>query len=90
MAGIGDEAERLGQQRVPGQDRHGFPKHLVIGEAAAPEIVVVHGGQIVVDERIGVNHLECAGCGQNRLVGSPADIGCGKAEDGAQAFATGE
>ena len=34
---------------------------LVVGGLAAPEIVVVHGGQVVVDEGIGVDHLERAG-----------------------------
>jgi hypothetical protein len=33
----------------------------VAGRATAAQLVVVHRGQVVVDERVGVNQLEGAG-----------------------------
>ena len=52
------EIEGQGQQGVSCEDRHGFPVHLVVGQLPPPVVVVVHGREIVVDERIGVNQLE--------------------------------
>jgi len=46
--------EGAGLQSVAGQDGNGFAKGLVAGGLAAAEIVVVEGGQVVVDERIGM------------------------------------
>lgn len=42
------------QKRVARKDRLPFPVHLMIGRLSAAEIVVVHGGQIVVYQRIGM------------------------------------
>ena len=54
----GDEAERVGQERVPGEDRHRLAEDLVAREPPAAVVVVVHGGQVVVDQRVGVDQLE--------------------------------
>ncbi len=48
------------EQRVAGEDRHGFAEDFVAGRFAAAEIVVIERRQIVVDQRIGVDHLERA------------------------------
>src|SRR5690606_24874443 len=56
--GVGQHAEGVGQQRIAGQDRGGLVIGLVDGGAAAPQRVVVHGGQVVVDERIAMHHLD--------------------------------
>ncbi len=45
-------------QTVSGKYRDGLAKNLVSRRTAAAEVVVVEGGQIVVDERVGVQHLE--------------------------------
>ena len=50
------ESERV--QRVADEDRRCLIVRDVHGGAAATKIVVVHGRQIVVHERIGVNHLD--------------------------------
>ncbi len=55
---VGHYVERIGQQRVAGQDRGGLVERDMGGRAAAPQVVVVHGGQVVVDQRIAMNHLE--------------------------------
>ena len=62
---FGDEPEGQRQERVPGQDGDGFAEHLVVGGNAAAEVVVVHRGQVVVDQRVGVDHLHRAGGGHH-------------------------
>src|ERR1700687_4843214 len=56
-----DGFEREGQQRVSGQDGDGFAEFLVAGRLAAAQVVVVECRQVVVDQRIGVNHFDGAG-----------------------------
>ncbi len=51
----GEHLESHGEQGVAGQDRHGFPEDLVAGGTAAPQVVVVECGQIVVDQGVGVD-----------------------------------
>ena len=55
------QRERLRQQAVAGQDRHAFAEDHVAGRPSAAQRVVVHRGQVVVDQRVGVNELERAG-----------------------------
>ena len=52
--------KRPGEQPVARQQRHALPVHLVVRGFAAAQIVVVHLGHIVVNERIGVYHLQRA------------------------------
>ena len=63
------ETEGEGQQAVARQDRRRLVKGPVDGRPAAPEIVVVHRRQIVMDERVAVDALEreaapTAACGR--------------------------
>ena len=79
------EAERLGEQPVAGQDRHVLAEGHVAGGLAAAQLVVVHRRQVVVDQRVGVDHLDRRGERQH-LVGrrgraprpwrAPAPGGC--------------
>jgi hypothetical protein len=41
-----------------------LPVDLVVGGPAPPQVVVIHGGQVVVDEGIGVDVFEGQGSGQ--------------------------
>ena len=50
------EGERL--QRVAGEDRHRFAEDDVAGRTAAAQRIVVHRGQIVMDQRIGVDDFD--------------------------------
>jgi hypothetical protein len=68
----GDETKGQGQERVAGEDRHRLSEHLVVGGDAAAEVVVVHGGQIVVDERVRVDQLHRAR-GRHHVVHVAAD-----------------
>ena len=54
------QAERLGLQAVAGENRHALAVHDVRRRPPAPQIVVVHRRQIVVNQRIGVDHLDRA------------------------------
>ena len=60
-AEVGEDFVSLGLERVAGEDGGGFSEDDVAGGLAAAEVVVVERGQVVVDERIGVQHLDrCA------------------------------
>ena len=56
---VGDEPERLRLEGVPRQNGHGLPIDLVTGGPPPPEVVVIHAGQVVVNEGIGVDALQC-------------------------------
>jgi len=85
----GQHGEGLREQTVPRQDGLAFAKGYVAGGLAPPEIVIVHGREIIVDERIGVDVLEGNGAGNRRFSGSAQDLGREHAEHGADPFATG-
>ncbi len=60
-AKVGEHFIGLGLERVAGEDGGGFAEGDVAGGLAAAEVVVVERGQVVVDERIGVEHFEGGG-----------------------------
>ena len=68
----GHELERDSQKRVAGEDRRRLVERLVDRRHAAPEVVVVHRRQIVVDERIGVQAFHRRG-GDLRVAGLRAE-----------------
>jgi hypothetical protein len=53
-----DVAEGLGVEAVAGEDRDVLPVGDVARGAPAPQVVVVHRGQVVVDERVRVDELD--------------------------------
>ena len=63
-------ADRLGEEPVAGQDRNVLAVDDVRGRAPATQLVVVHRGQVVVDQGVGVDQLD-RGCRADRLGGSP-------------------
>src|SRR6185295_986602 len=89
-AALRGDLERLGEEGVAGQNRDAFAEYFVVGEFAAAVIVVVHCGQDVVNERVGVDAFDGAGQGQGVLDGTAAGFSGGEAEGGAHAFAAGE
>ena len=74
--------------------RDGFAEDDVAGGLAAAEVVVVEGGEVVVDEGVGVDHLDgCAEIGCSSSGGSLAagdHAGGFHAEDGAESLASRE
>ena len=84
------EAERLGEQAVAGQDRHVLAERDVAGRLAAAKPVVVHRREVVVDQRVGVDHLDRRG-EREHLVRRAADrLGRGEREHRPDALAAGE
>ena len=86
-----DGLEGEGLERVTGEDGDGFSEGDVAGRLAAAEIVIVECGKVVVDERVGVDHLE-RGAEVGCAIGQCASDHAGgfHAEDRAKAFASGE
>ena len=65
---------RVGQQRVSRQYRQCLAEHHMIGGFAPAHRIVVHGGQIVMNEGIGVDHFQRRGKGQRRFRVSTAQF----------------
>ena len=61
------EPKRLGEERVPGEQRDALAERDVRARASAPLGVVVHGREVVVDERERVHELE-RDCGRKRVL----------------------
>ena len=68
---VRDHVEGVGEQRVAGENGAGFIKGLVQGRTSPAQIVVVHGRQIVMDQRITMNHLKRASRAKNSFVLRP-------------------
>jgi len=62
----------------------------VVGRLAAAEVVVVHAGEVIVDEGHGVDHLDGAGSGHRGGGGAAHKLAGGDAENGAHALSAGE
>ena len=63
----GHHLKGSGQQGIPGEDRHGLAVHLVVGGSAATQVIVIHGGEVVMDQRHRVDHLQGHRRGHRRL-----------------------
>jgi hypothetical protein len=55
---MGNEPERLRLQRVSRQHGHGFSIDLVAGGPPPPEVVIIHAGQVIVNEGVGMDALQ--------------------------------
>ena len=55
-----DHGECKREECIPRKNRNAVAVYDVICRLAAPQIIIVHRGQIIVNERIRMNHLECA------------------------------
>ncbi len=82
--------ERLRVQAIAGEDRDVLAERHMTRRAAAPEGVVVHRREIVVDQRIGVDQLERRRQ-RHRLLAREADRVRGRErQDGPDALAAGQ
>ena len=83
------EGERL--QGVAGEDGRRLVELLVAGRLAAPQVVVVHGRQVVVDQRIGVHEFDRARGAQRRTTTATLNkVALGQHEKSAQPLAAAE
>jgi hypothetical protein len=79
----------VGQQGIAGEQGGRFIELAMGGGAAPAEVVVIHAGQIVMNERIRVHALHGHG-GRHGGAGGPAtQLGGSEDQDRAQPFATG-
>src|SRR5690606_27231972 len=63
---VQDDVEGGGLQGVAGEDGGGLVIGPVHGGTAPAHVVVVHAGQVVVDQAVGVNALQGAGRAEHR------------------------
>ena len=77
----GQDRKRQGLEGVAGQDGGGLVEGLVAGQAPPAQVVVVHGREVVVDQRIGVDQLDGAGGAVHHL-GCQADGAGGGVDQG--------
>ena len=76
------------QECIARQDRDPFAKNFVARGAAAAQVVVVHAGEVVMDEGIGVDTFHGAGRWEGVFSKTAADFRSREGECGAQAFAS--
>src|SRR5579885_1696203 len=88
--GGGEDLEGVGKEAVAAQRGHRLAEHLVAGGTAVPEVIVVHAGEVVVDERIVVNHLDGASKTHRPLRSAADRLARGERKDGAQALSAAE
>jgi len=89
----GEEFKGEGVEAVAGEDGEAFAVDFVVGGATAPEVVVVHGGEVIMDEGEAVDHFEGGGGGHGDAEGAVLAAGGLVAEEdegGSDAFAGAE
>ena len=79
-----------GEQPVACQHRIGFPIYLVVGGLAPAEIVIIHTGQIVVNEGVGVHHFQPTGEGEGILFPAPKQPAHRQGQGRTDPFSAGE
>lgn len=77
----------MGQKAVTREDSDSFAIDAVVCGSTPTEIIVVHAGEIVVNEGVGVNAFDGASGGNCKGLFSPNGSSSGEAEDRAKAFA---
>ena len=78
----GQDCEGQGLEGVAGEDGGGLVEGLVAGRAAAAQVVVVHGREVVMDQGIGVDQLDGAGGAVHHLGGQADGPGGGVDQGG--------
>ena len=86
----GHQIEREGIQGITGQHRDIFSVCPVQGRFPPAEIVIVHAGQIVMNERIGVDKFDACRDRQNPCRGTAEYIARCNAQRRPEAFSPGE
>lgn len=84
---IGQQAERTGLQGVTGENGGGFVEGNVGGGLATAQSVVVHGRQVVVHQRVGVDQLHRHRCGIKLVQRGAEHLAGGIDQQGAHALA---
>ena len=85
--GFGEEFEGAGLQRIAGQDGGGFVELAMGGGLTAAQVVIVHGGKVVMHQGIGMQHLDRGGDAGGAVAVNAEQAGRLHDEEGAHAFA---
>ena len=88
--GIGENREGQRQQRVAGEDRRRLVEGLVHRRLPAAEVIIVHGRQVVMDERVAVDAFERRRRAQRVVGGAAEEAGRFDEDEGAQPLAPAE
>ena len=83
------DCEGFREQAVPREDGLAFAEGHVAGGFAAPQVVIVHGGQVIVDEGLGVDVFQGRGAGEGDLRRASERFGGQHAEHRTHALAPG-
>jgi hypothetical protein len=68
--GQGATEDRLEGHRlegIAGQNRSGFVELTMASGPSSPQVVIIHRGQIVMDQRVAVDHFQSAGVSHGRF-----------------------
>ncbi len=84
---LGENFKSDGQERVAREDSDAFAKNFVTCGAPAAQVVVVHAGEVVMNEGIGVDAFHGAGGGEGVFGKAAAEFRGREGEGGAQALA---
>ena len=84
----GDGGKSFGEKAIAREYGDRFTEDAVIGGPAAAKIIIVHAGEIVMNQGVGVNALDGASRGERKGLFSSNSPSGGEAEAGTQAFAS--
>ncbi len=70
------------QKQIARQDGGRLTIDNMAGRASPSVVVIVHGRQVIVDQRVGMNHFKGSGKGQSFLGKRPQEGACGKKQTG--------
>ena len=87
---VQQDVEGCGLEGIAGEDGGGLVIGLVNGGSAAADVVVVHTGQVVVDQAVGMDAFEGAGGAQHRPFLDVEQTGRLQREEGTQPLAGAE
>lgn len=90
VAATSKDFETEGKEGVAGKNGHRFAELDVARWSPAPQIVVVDGGEIVVDQAEAMNQLNRATCIEGSVFGSSYSQAARHGERGAKSFACGQ
>ena len=66
---VGSEVpeKRIRQQGIPRQNCHCLSVDFMVGGPSPAQVIIVHAGQIVMDQAVSMDHLHCRSKGSSRL-----------------------
>ena len=87
----GKKTEGPCQESITGKYRHSLSKNLVRGGLPPAQIIVIHAGEIIMDQRVGVDEFHGAGTRKDRrgILGA-AGLRGGECQDRAKPLAPGK